>query len=171
MFSKTKVYIGKPCKRGHTLRYVKGKGCVECITNWTRLRYKNNPKADNLKSSKWSKANPIKNSAKAIKWVKLHPEKKRVQRRKYRQRHIGKHYRKKKAILQAAPKWLSKHQWQEIENIYVRAKGWTQMVGILYEVDHIVPINGKEVCGLHVPWNLQILTGDENRKKSNLLLD
>jgi 5-methylcytosine-specific restriction endonuclease McrA len=51
----------------------------------------------------------------------------------------------------------------EILTIYIEA----QELGPNYHVDHIIPINGKDVCGLHVPWNLQIITASENMKKSN----
>ena len=61
---------------------------------------------------------------------------------------------------QATPKWLSEAQIAEIKQIY-------ETCPYGYEVDHIIPINGKEVRGLHVPWNLQYLTIGDNRRKSN----
>lgn len=63
-------------------------------------------------------------------------------------------------VKQATPPWLSLEQRKEIINIYKnRPEG--------YHVDHIMPINGKNSCGLHVPWNLQYLPAIENLKKGN----
>lgn len=66
------------------------------------------------------------------------------------------------AKLQAMPKWLSTQQLLEIVEIYKgRPDG--------YDVDHIVPLQGKQVRGLHVPWNLQYLPANINKRKSNKL--
>jgi len=67
----------------------------------------------------------------------------------------------------ATPSWLNLSQKQQIVDFYELAKDCCLTTGLLYEVDHIVPLRGKDVCGLHVPWNLQVLPVDINRKKSN----
>jgi 5-methylcytosine-specific restriction endonuclease McrA len=59
--------------------------------------------------------------------------------------------------MKCKPKWVDN---QELGKIYKE-----RPVG--HEVDHIIPIRGKTVSGLHVPWNLQYLPMSENRKKSN----
>lgn len=77
---------------------------------------------------------------------------------------------RKKKIRLATPKWLSHQQKREIEDFYWLAKDLSAVSGETYHVDHIVPLKGKGVCGLHVPWNLQVLPADINLAKSNNLL-
>jgi 5-methylcytosine-specific restriction endonuclease McrA len=46
----------------------------------------------------------------------------------------------------------------------------SQTTGERYVVDHIIPLQGEAVCGLHVPWNLRVITQEENLAKSNKLV-
>lgn len=71
--------------------------------------------------------------------------------------------------LNATPKWVTKDMFLEIERYYLEAVTITEKTGILMHVDHMVPLQGKTVCGLHVPWNLQVLTAIENCAKHNKL--
>jgi len=68
----------------------------------------------------------------------------------------------------ASPKWLSKMQKNEIKEIYIKSSNMSTDL-VKYHVDHIIPLKGKNVCGLHVPWNLQILESKENIRKGNKL--
>jgi len=71
----------------------------------------------------------------------------------------------------ATPPWLTRKQKAEIRQLYQIAITMTQTTGEQYVVDHIVPLRGEEVCGLHVPWNLRVITQEENLKKSNKHVD
>ena len=59
----------------------------------------------------------------------------------------------------------------QVAEFYKEARRLTEETGVMYVVDHIWPINGKDSCGLHVPWNLRVITQDENYLKSNKPLE
>lgn len=69
--------------------------------------------------------------------------------------------------LMRVPVWLTETHCAQIEIFYDAASRLSKELGIAFHVDHIVPLNGKNVSGLHVPWNLQVLPADENLTKSN----
>ena len=58
-----------------------------------------------------------------------------------------------------------------MEELYDLAQRRTIITKIPWEVDHIIPLQNKIVCGLHVPWNMQVITRSENRTKSNKLTE
>jgi 5-methylcytosine-specific restriction endonuclease McrA len=68
---------------------------------------------------------------------------------------------------QRMPAWLNEDQIDQIRCIYRIAAITTKVIGRQFEVDHIVPLSGKRVSGMHVPWNLQILTEKNNVRKGN----
>jgi hypothetical protein len=67
------------------------------------------------------------------------------------------------------PKWLTTEHKRQIKEFYLLAKRLTLETGILHEVDHIYPLCGDTCSGLHVPWNLRVITEHENRVKNKYL--
>lgn len=65
------------------------------------------------------------------------------------------------------PVWLSEQDIEGISAKYAMAKWLSEVVGIPYHVDHIAPLRGKLVSGLHTPENLCVMRGIDNLKKSN----
>ena len=66
--------------------------------------------------------------------------------------------------INAAPPWTD---WETIFKYYEMARALTKLTGIRYSVDHIMPLRGKGSCGLHVPWNLQVMPLSVNIVKKN----
>lgn len=65
------------------------------------------------------------------------------------------------------PLWLtSEDKWLILE-IYALAKLRTKLTGVQWHVDHIIPLRGKTVSGLHVPLNLQVIPESDNKVKRN----
>ena len=143
------------------------------------MYYEKDPEKYKLRAKKWFKENPQKrkkakrnyynNNANKInacnlKWKLNNPEKTRKYARDYKSRnrqemiYASAMYRAIK--LRATPKWLSDEQKAEIFNIY-------KMCPKTHHVDHIVPLKGEMVSGLHVPWNLTIIPKSINLAKSN----
>lgn len=79
----------------------------------------------------------------------------------------------KAARSRACPPWArnDKALRAQMDEVYERAYKISIETGVKHHVDHVVPIRGKTVSGLHVPWNLQVLPGSENCRKSNRLLE
>jgi 5-methylcytosine-specific restriction endonuclease McrA len=77
---------------------------------------------------------------------------------------------RRRRFRQATPKWLSVEQKMEIRLKYRLAIELSRATGVRHAVDHEIPLQGEDVCGLHVPWNLRVITQEENLKKSNKLV-
>jgi hypothetical protein len=65
------------------------------------------------------------------------------------------------------PKWLTPDEKWMIGQAYELAALRTKMFGFAWHVDHIIPLQGEFVSGLHTPYNLQIIPGVENVRKAN----
>lgn len=101
----------------------------------------------------WQVTNAERHKANIIRWSRANPDK--VMAR-------GSRYRATK--LNACPAWADP---AAIELVYAEAQRASRETGGRYDVDHIVPLQSKWVCGLHVAWNLQVLPRSDNRKKHN----
>ena len=176
----THYYTGGPCKHGHiALRKTKG-ACVECLKiEWQRGNesragyFKEYNKRDDIKDRKidWYQANRDA----VINRAKTRPaEKLREYRNVWKENNVLQVRADTKARRRkhrdATPPWLTRKQKTEIRQLYQIAITMTKTTGEQYVVDHIVPLRSPDVCGLHVPWNLRVITREENLKKSNKLL-
>jgi hypothetical protein len=167
-------FTGRPCKHGHvTFRYTTGGNCHECNLLLNAKHRINNPEKTCERSRLKYIANREKNLIFAKKYREENPEKIALAGKKWRDKNKDvksfsqqiRNANKQKAT----PSWLSSEDLNWIRSYYKEAQNHKNMFGIVLAVDHIVPLKGKTVCGLHVPWNLCLRTKSDNSKKSNKL--
>jgi hypothetical protein len=77
---------------------------------------------------------------------------------------VEKVQRRNSAKLKAIPPWAN---LSEIREVYKNSAKISKETGVMHHVDHIVPLRGKLVCGLHVQNNLQIIPWYTNVSKGN----
>lgn len=152
-----KVTVIRAKGRDRSIAYLKGwkERNPDRVRELRRASAKRTREANYKRQSAWSKENAAAMRASRKKWIVNNPDKRAAS---IRSRQLAQSY--------AEPSWLSKEQKKQIVAFYTEAARLTKEKGIPHEVDHIIPIRGKQVCGLHVPWNLQVLTSSENRRKS-----
>jgi hypothetical protein len=117
-------------------------------------------------------ADPSKKAEAQRKRIENDPNgRKAIVRRSYEKnqhKFIARVAKRKAAKLQATPAWAD---MQKIERFYLEARRLTEETGVLHEVDHIYPLQGKTVCGLHVHTNLRVVTRADNRAKGAKIVE
>lgn len=139
-------FTGKPCKRGHIAkRYTSTADCYLC---------------ENVRDVKRRGTEKYRQIRREVnkRWKKTAKGKAAVSRQNRRRAALGLH--SKTTFFKRTPKWADKRAIQE----FVEAKPPG------YHLDHILPIRGETVCGLHVLENLQYLPAEDNIRKSNSVI-
>lgn len=168
----TRYFTGKPCVHGHiSERLVVNGTCYDC----TKLRVQ-----------KWQKANTDKVKANHAKWTANNPNVANERRKLWYAQNLDRHNEQMRQYfaknphlraklssvqraktLQRTPTWLTDDDYWLIDEIYSLAALRSKTTGIEWHVDHIIPLRGKNVSGLHVPINLRVIPAIANLKKGN----
>ena len=187
----------KPCNRGHLLRYVANRNCVECEVvrrdmnrERFRERWREYAARNPDKASAWKRRNPDKNrelnlawheqhpevrQAARAKWLAANPEKAKEQNRQWFKVNVAesraKASKRRAAKLQRTPAWMTQDDHWLIREAHDLAALRTLLTGLPWDVDHILPLQSEVVSGLHVPWNLRVVPATVNRSKGNRVLE
>ena len=181
----TRYFTGRECPRGHVAeRLVSTRACAACarekkhawsaanpdkvnaqkrayrsnnldkVKGWQSAEQKRNREAANVRNRRYAETHREQLKAKNKVWEAANPGKV-----------LAKAAKRRAAELRAMPKWADK---EKIEKVYALAARFRSL-GCDFHVDHVIPLQGRNVCGLHVHNNLEIIEARQNRSKSNQL--
>lgn len=169
-------FTGLLCVNNHlSPRYTATTICVACKHESFKKQYEAKKDEKLQATSIWREKNREHVNNYSKNYREIHREKTRQSSKQSKIKNRALHTsleRKRLAVkLNASPKWMSKNDLNCILNIYKMARRIQDKSGVIMAVDHIVPLQGKTVCGLHVPWNLRIVSRSENSIKHASLTD
>ena len=145
--------------------------CSDCVSEARRKYREANREKDLERQRKYRVANREKERERCRKYREDNREKAREGCRKWyaanRDKRNALDAKRRAAKLQRTPKWLTKEHYKQMEDMYTKAQRLFEQLDVKYNVDHIIPLQGNNVSGLHVPWNLQVITAEENNRKYN----
>lgn len=170
----TQYYTGEPCVNGHVdVRFTSSATCKTCANIRKRAAKRKwyETATEDDRKERWQKEKiypkkPMtqeqrdRAAQKAKEWSTANPHKATAAKALY-----------KKKVKQATPSWLTDKHHNEIAEKYRARIILSEQSETPHEVDHIIPLRGKTVCGLHVPWNLAVIPAQVNRVKSNKLME
>jgi hypothetical protein len=152
--------------------------CKPCVSEYGKAIYQKKREKIVARKKEYRKENKEKVALALKKWAQENAEKVREYQKVYRKSYYKLPEKvamrnldaatRRFAQRRATPKWANKKAMLEV---YKEAKRLTKESGTEYHVDHIVPLLGRNVCGLHTEHNLQILSAIENSRKNNKLID
>lgn len=150
------------CKRGLK------SWCKDCENAANKLRYQKNKEHIRTQQREYYKTIAAKHNKASRVWYKnnkaRHNKVTSLYAKNNRPRMNALKAKRRACELSATPSWAD---LEAIKKIYVESKKISDESGIVHHVDHIVPLQGVNICGLHVDYNLQILTATENLRKGN----
>lgn len=166
-----RYYYCKECDRSRAAIWRANRGDIHRAgsTKW-RLA---NPTAVKQMNLEWRNKNAAKVKADKIAYYRQNADKVNAKKKEWYEANKGRIVHKvgqtKANRLRAAPPWLTDDHWTFMEITYRMSQELTRRFGFEFHVDHIHPMVGKNFCGLHTPWNLQVIPAVENMRKGNRL--
>ena len=135
----------------------------------SREWYLKNKELTKSRSAVWISNNPEKRKEICATNREKHNDERNAYSREWfaKNKHKRAAYQRKRdaALKNRVPSWLTEYELWMVDEAYDLAQARSRLTGFKWHVDHIVPVQGKKVSGLHVPWNLQVIPWFENCRK------
>jgi hypothetical protein len=145
--------------------------CKDCVSEYRKTIRKTNIERDRNYSRKYKAKNREFILQRSKEYVLANPEKRKATMKAYRQANPEKDLestrRRQAAALLRTPNWLTENDVWMMQEAYKLARLRTKITGFSWHVDHVLPLRGKIVSGLHTPYNLQVIPAKQNLAKAN----